>query len=82
MALFKNLDTVSVSHSPSIVTMALTCIVSEIKYYWSKIAILSYPLAFDTPIRGSLSEYCHNVWYEKTRMEGQGRIQKVELGAK
>jgi len=25
----------------------------------------SYPLAFDAPVSGPSSEYCHNVWYRK-----------------
>ena len=33
-----------------------------------KIVILSYPLAFDAPVRGFPSEYRHPLWDEKTRM--------------
>jgi len=71
-----------VSYSPSILSIALSltiyidllkygCILHQFRdkaWYWLKIMIFSYPLAFDAPVRGSPSEYCHPVWYGKTRM--------------
>jgi len=63
---FESLSTVTVffdAASRRIVTMAVSCISSEIKRHWSKIVIFSYPHAFDSPVRGSPSEYCHPVWY-------------------
>ena len=57
-------------YSPPTVTMALCCIVSEIKRDWSKIAIF-IPLA-------SLSKYCDTVWYEKTSGVATLRWKKFE----
>ena len=54
MVPFKSLG--AVSYSPSIVTMALSCIICETKRdIGSKIVILSYALAFDAPVRGGVS---------------------------
>jgi len=61
----------TVSYSHSIVTMTLSCLISETKRYISrKSQLFHIPcwLAFVAPVRGSQSEYCHNVWYGKTRM--------------
>ena len=66
---FENLGAVSYSPSPSIATMDLSCISSEIKPdIGRKSRFFSYPLAFDVPVRGFPSEYCHPVWCGKTRM--------------
>jgi len=61
---------VAVSYLPSIVTMALSCIYSDIKGDIGQNRDFFIPLAFDDPVRGSPSEYCHPVWCGKTRMVG------------
>ena len=66
---FESLD--AVSYSPSIVTMSLSSIISKIKRDSDRSRDFFHtPLAFDVTIRGSPSEYCHPVWYRKTRMVG------------
>ena len=40
-----------VSYSPSTVTMALSCITSDARY-WSKVAIFVITLPLDAPIKG------------------------------
>ena len=44
--------------------------------YWLKIVIFSYCFAFDVPIRGFPSEYCHPVWCVKTRTVGCQKVKK------
>jgi len=68
---FKTLGTVS--YSLFILTMNYGSILHHFCYkarYWSKIVIFSCRLAFDASVRGFPSEYCHPVWYGKTRMVG------------
>ena len=51
--------------------MALSCISSEIKPDIGRIVIFHILLHSAPPLVGSPSEYCHPIWYEKTRMAGQ-----------
>jgi len=61
----------AVSYWPSIVTMALSCISSEIKQdIGRKSWLLHTPLHSTPPLGESSSEYCHPVWCGKTRMVG------------
>ena len=61
MASFESFGTVS--YSPSIVTMAsISYHFGDKARYRPKIAIFSYPLAFDAPVGGSPSDYCHIIW--------------------
>ena len=43
---------------------------------WKKIVILSYPLAFDAPVRGFPSEYRHPLWDGNTRMVSLPMVKK------
>jgi len=52
----------------SIVTVALYCILSEIKRDIAQKLLFFHTPAFDAPVRGSPSEYYQNVWCRKTRM--------------
>ena len=50
----------------SVVTVALSCIISEKAIYWPKIWFFSYPLHSMPALGwGSQSKYCHTVWYWK-----------------
>jgi len=67
----------AVSYSPSIVTMALPCVISDTKRdIGRKSWFFSYPLHSTPPLRRSPSEYCHAVWYKKTRMVGLTNSEK------
>jgi len=50
------------------VCMALSYIISEIKWDIGRKSRFAYTPAFDAPVRGSPSKYRHKVWYVKTRM--------------
>jgi len=65
---FESLSTVS--YSQSIVTMAVSCIISEIKQDIGQKSRYFIPPEFDACIRGilSCSEFFHDVWYGKARV--------------
>jgi len=51
--------------------MALSCIICEKKWdIGRKLWYFHTPLHSAPPLGGSLSEYCHPVWYGKTKMVG------------
>jgi len=59
----------SVSYSPSIVTIALSCVISESKRDIGRKSWYFHTLLHSTPpLGGSPSEYCRPVWYGNTRM--------------
>ena len=60
----------AVSYSPSIVTMALSCIICEIEILVENHDFFHTSLHSIPPFRGFPSEYCHPKWYGNTRMAG------------
>ena len=62
----------AVSYLPSVVTVALSCVSSEIKPDIGRKSRFFIPsLHFTPPLGGGFpSEYCHPVWCGKTRMAG------------
>ena len=74
---FESFD--AVSYSPSIVTVALSCI--DKARYFSQIVIFSYPFHSTSPLWWSVSEYCHPVWYGDNKMvgllEGENKLEDM-----
>jgi len=67
----------AVSYSPSIATMALSCISCEKKRAIGRTSWFFHnPVVFDAPVRGSQSEYCHPVWCGKTRIDGYPTVKR------
>jgi len=66
MAPFESFGTVL--YSSSIITMALSCIIFEIKRDIGRKLRFFIPVALDAAVRGFPSEYRHAVWCGRTRM--------------
>jgi len=75
MVPFESLGTVS--YSPSIVTMALSCISSEIKPDVGRTSCFSSPLAFDAPVMGVPVGILPSRWLWKTRMVMLPTVKKL-----
>jgi len=68
-----------VSYLPSIVTMALSCIICKMKRdIGQNRDFFHTPLHSTPPLGRSPSEYRHLVWYGKTRMVGYPTVKKYE----
>jgi len=66
------------SYSHSVVTMAVSCIITEIKRdIGRKSRFFSYPL-HSTLVGGSSSVYCHTVWYGNNRMAWLPDVKKFD----
>ena len=71
LSLFKPLPFESlgaVSYWPSIVTMALSCIICETERNIGRTSWFFHTPCIRRPVQGFPSEYCHPVWYGQTRM--------------
>ena len=67
----------AVSYSLSIVTTALSCIISETKRDIGRKSQFFTPLAFGAPLGQSSSEYCHTVWHRKLEWCGYPKVRKM-----
>jgi len=76
MVLFESLGVVSYSHC--IVTVALSCIISEIKPDISQIVIFLYPLAFGAPVRGVPVGISRLVW-KTLEWWGYSMVKKIDM---
>ena len=66
-----------VSYSPSIVTMALFCIICEIKRDIGRKSWFFHTHLYSTPqLEESPSEYCHPIWCGIIRMVGYPTVNK------